>query len=71
MTMKCMQALVRVQGRVRARRLQVAHDRFKKQFEEEEKRSAMEKPNNGTCRNDLSIHIKAPIVLTITICMVK
>jgi len=47
MTMKCMQALVRVQGRVRARRLQVAHDRFKKQFEEEEKRSGMEKPNKG------------------------
>ncbi|ESQ45614.1 hypothetical protein EUTSA_v10010338mg [Eutrema salsugineum] len=45
MTMKCMQALVRVQGRVRARRLQVANDRFKKQIEEEEKRSGMEKPN--------------------------
>uniref|UniRef100_A0A1J3G8W7 Protein IQ-DOMAIN 1 n=1 Tax=Noccaea caerulescens TaxID=107243 RepID=A0A1J3G8W7_NOCCA len=47
MTMKCMQALVRVQGRVRARRLQVAHDRFKKQFEEEEKRSGLEKPKSG------------------------
>ncbi|VVB05035.1 unnamed protein product [Arabis nemorensis] len=47
MTMKCMQALVRVQGRVRARRLQVAHDRFKKQFEEEEKRSGLEKQKNG------------------------
>ncbi|CAH8358791.1 unnamed protein product [Eruca vesicaria subsp. sativa] len=48
MTMKCMQALVRVQGRVRARRLQVAHDRFKKQFEEEERRSRMEKTNIGS-----------------------
>ncbi|KAF8104874.1 hypothetical protein N665_0166s0057 [Sinapis alba] len=48
MTMKCMQALVRVQGRVRARRLQVAHDRFKKQFEEEERRSVIEKPTNGS-----------------------
>ncbi|KAJ0253751.1 IQ-domain 21 [Hirschfeldia incana] len=46
MTMKCMQALVRVQGRVRARRLQVAHDRFKKQFEEEERRSSMGNPTN-------------------------
>ncbi|CAF1707849.1 hypothetical protein HID58_055238 [Brassica napus] len=48
MTMKCMQALVRVQGRVRARRLQVAHDRFKKQFEEEESRFMMEKSNKGS-----------------------
>ncbi|KAF8091580.1 hypothetical protein N665_0443s0037 [Sinapis alba] len=48
MTMKCMQALVRVQGRVRARRLQVAHDRFKKQFEDEERRFGMEKSNKGS-----------------------
>ncbi|CAN8278389.1 unnamed protein product [Cochlearia groenlandica] len=46
-TMKCMQALVRVQGRVRATRLQVAHDRFKKLFEQEEIRSGMNKPNKG------------------------
>ncbi|CAH8320397.1 unnamed protein product [Eruca vesicaria subsp. sativa] len=48
MTMKCMQALVRVQGRVRARRLQVAHDRFKKQFEEEERRFGIETSNKGS-----------------------
>ncbi|CAN8254846.1 unnamed protein product [Cochlearia groenlandica] len=47
MTMKCMQALVRVQGRVRARRLQVAHDRFKKHLEEEVTRSEIDKPKNG------------------------
>lgn len=28
MTMRCMQALVRVQARVRARRLQLTHDKF-------------------------------------------
>ncbi|XP_038875413.1 protein IQ-DOMAIN 1-like [Benincasa hispida] len=34
LTMRCMQALVRVQTRVRARRLQLAHDNFKKKVED-------------------------------------
>lgn len=34
MTMRCMQALVRVQTRVRARRLQLAHDKFQRKVED-------------------------------------
>lgn len=34
MTMRCMQALVRVQSRVRARRLQLVHDKLHEQVEE-------------------------------------
>lgn len=35
MTMRCMQALVRVQARVRARRLQLSHENLEKAMEEE------------------------------------
>lgn len=34
MTMRCMQALVRVQARVRARRLQLTHDKHERTVEE-------------------------------------
>lgn len=37
MTMRCMQALVRVQARVRARRLQLAHEKLQKKVEEEQR----------------------------------
>lgn len=36
MTMRCMQALVRVQARVRARRVQLANQNYHKRLEEEE-----------------------------------
>lgn len=36
MTMRCMQALVRVQARVRARRLQLSHENLEKAMELEE-----------------------------------
>lgn len=50
MTMRCMQALVRVQTRVRARRLQLAHDNFQRQVksviaEEEEKHEKLNIPH--------------------------
>lgn len=38
MTMRCMQALVRVQARVRARRLQLTHDKLRSKMEDEYKR---------------------------------
>lgn len=38
MTMRCMQALVRVQARVRARRIQLANDKLRKRMQEEEER---------------------------------
>ncbi|KAL8095729.1 protein IQ-DOMAIN 21-like [Apium graveolens] len=37
MTMRCMQALVKVQSRVRARRLQLAHEKFEERIKEEDK----------------------------------
>lgn len=37
MTMRCMQALVRVQARVRARRLQLAHEKVQKKVDKEER----------------------------------
>ena len=36
MTMRCMQALVRVQARVRARRVQLSHESLEKAMEEDE-----------------------------------
>ena len=36
MTMRCMQALVRVQARVRARRLQLTHEKHQKTVEEDQ-----------------------------------
>lgn len=51
MTMRCMQALVRVQARVRARRLQIADEGFhNKEVEEEEveERVAAEEEGNKT-----------------------
>ena len=47
MTMRCMQALVRVQARVRARRLQLAHDKLQKKVEEEELRGLEEEEQNS------------------------
>lgn len=38
MTMRCMQALVRVQARVRARRLQLVHDKVQSKLEDEQQR---------------------------------
>lgn len=38
MTMRCMQALVRVQARVRARRFQIAHDKAQGKLDDEQKR---------------------------------
>ena len=37
MTMRCMQALLQVQSRVRARRLQLAHEKFEERIKEEYK----------------------------------
>ena len=44
MTMRCMQALVRVQARVRARRLQLTHEKLQKRVDEdhEEEKRGME-----------------------------
>lgn len=39
MTMRCMQALVRVQARVRARRLQLAHEKVQQRVEDEGERT--------------------------------
>ena len=47
MTMRCMQALVRVQARVRARRLQLAHDKLQKNEEVDQK------PNSPMRRYDM------------------
>ena len=43
MTMRCMQALVRVQTRVRARRLQLTHDKFQRKIEEAEEEEKLKK----------------------------
>nr|KYP49873.1 Protein IQ-DOMAIN 1 [Cajanus cajan] len=42
MTMRCMQALVRVQARVRARRLQLSHVEEKQQFEKKKEKPELE-----------------------------
>lgn len=41
MTMRCMQALVRVQARVRTRRLQLTHAKLQNKLEEHERRGPM------------------------------
>lgn len=61
MTMRCMQALVRVQARVRARRLQLAHERLRKKtgnvnrgneyYEEEEKEEEEEEEREEKKQN--------------------
>ena len=48
MTMRCMQALVRVQARVRARRLQLTHDKLQKKVEEVD-----QKPKSPLKSNDI------------------
>ena len=47
MTMRCMQALVRVQARVRARRLEITHEKLHKKVEEEERVVAQTKARDN------------------------
>lgn len=48
MTMRCMQALVRVQGRVRARRLQLVQERLESKLEEARRHAAEEQQHKHT-----------------------
>lgn len=56
MTMRCMQALVRVQARVKARRLQLTHEKLQNTVEEHEQREREEqgpKPMSPMKRLDM------------------
>lgn len=60
MTMRCMQALVRVQGRVRARRLQLTHEKHQRTVEEEQHHHPMTNVWDYRRQSSHKIKEKAP-----------